>query len=84
MLLENMEPSHLGRLIEKRDRKGAHWCREKGIGRERAALAREIDVLPFRKLTVADIVLGRARSHAAAAMLTVCRDCRLRCGLAGK
>jgi hypothetical protein len=70
------------RLMAKRDRKGAKWCRKKGLGRDRAILgtAPPLNVLPLQKIDHAERAFALAREEAKKRLADICGNCR-RCPL---
>lgn len=72
------------RLAEKRDRKGAKWCKKEGFGAERRSLdrAQPRDVISLFGYNEAERAVAKARESARAALAGICKACG-RCDLAG-
>lgn len=74
------------RLAEKRDRKGADWCKESGFGAERRSLdrAQPFDVISLFGYEEAEREVARARERHRVRLAEICRACPLRCEFAGR
>lgn len=73
------------RLTEKRDRKGASWCKKSGFGAERRSLDRAapFDVISINAHDEEERAVARARERHRVRLAAICRACPLRCELAG-
>lgn len=72
------------RLAEKRDRKGAEWCKESGFGAERRSLdrAQPADVITLAGYDEDARAIARTREWHRAKLAGLCKKCA-RCDLAG-
>lgn len=72
------------KLAEKRDRKGADWCKESGFGSERRSLdrAQPADVITLAGYDEHEREVARVREEHRAKLAGICKKCG-RCDLAG-
>lgn len=70
------------RIAEKRDRKGAEWCKEEGFGAERRSLdrAQPYDVINLFGHDEAERAVARAREVHRERLAAICKKCA-RCEL---
>jgi hypothetical protein len=70
--------------LQKRDKRGADWCKEKGIGEERRWLDHALpeNVIPIlgEDEAQAERAMARDREAARAALRSICKTCK-RCEL---
>lgn len=66
------------RLAEKRDRKGAEWCKKHGFGAERRSLerAQPFDVISLAGYNEAERDIARVREAHRLRLMTICRACK--------
>lgn len=72
------------RLAEKRDRKGAEWCKKNGFGAERRSLERAapFDVVAINARDETDRAMAATRERHRMQLASICKKCG-RCELAG-
>lgn len=70
------------RIAEKRDRKGAEWCKKNGFGAERRSLSRAapIDVIALDAHDEQERAVARARELHRQRLAAICKRCA-RCEL---
>lgn len=75
-LFSAADARYLDDLADRRDEKGSDWCREKGVGRERAKLdARPANVTPIFTEPKLESGLQLAREMNRMILAIFCRSC---------